>query len=600
LTLFGNTANIKKDLLKKIESLAEIEIPRHQLISLELAQELAYYTGQIAREIAIFVDRKGRIRSISIGDSNTAPLLQENLRRGDSRLTGIRCVHTHPSGDSRLSRIDLEALINGRLDCMAALGVLEGNLQGFSVAFLQPGESDKQFATQSYGPFPIGKLEKFPFLSLLQEADRAIQKPSYNEVAPERERTFLVGFRERKGNLLSGAESLGELYELAKTAGADIAGQTLLNRDKVDPAFYIGKGQAKDLALLRQQDSLDLIIFDDELSPRQQTNLESMLGCRVIDRTALILQIFADRARTKEGQLQVELAQLNYLLPRLTGLGTSLSRLGGGIGTRGPGETKLETDRRHIRRRINNLRAEIEEVKKQRNIVRQRRQDNKIPVVTLVGYTNAGKSTLMNSLTQAGVLSEDKPFATLDPTTRKVSSGKGDFLLTDTVGFIHKLPPQLIAAFRATLEEIRYSDLLLHVVDASNKAYQAHIETVEQVLRELELDNVPRIVVFNKLDQAEDQIELNNELSVYKPAIAISALQGTNLDQLLDLIADTIPNQPQEMHLLLPYSESGLLNLLYQQGEVVETAYLENGISCTALIRPHLTGKLCDYLVDKE
>lgn len=600
MTLSGNTANLKKDLLKQIEDLAELEIPRHQLISPELAERLAYYTGLIQREIAIFVDRKGRVRNISIGDNHTAPLLRENLRRGEYRLTGVRCIHTHPNGDSNLSQLDLEALLTERFDCMAALGVADGRLTGFAVAYLQHGDKEESLETQIYGPFSSSKLADFAFFDLLQEADRSIVQPQHHLVAEGQERTMLIGFKEKRGELLSGEESLAELTELAKTAGAGLVASHIFNRDKIDPALYIGKGKAQELALLRQQETIDLIILDDELSPRQQNMLQELIGCRVIDRPALILQIFADRARTREGKLQVELAQLNYLLPRLTGMGIGLSRLGGGIGTRGPGESKLETDRRHIRRRITELQNEIEEVKKQRGVLRQQRHENQIPVLTLVGYTNAGKSTLMNLLTSAGVLTEDKLFATLDPTTRKVPLGKGDILLTDTVGFIHKLPHQLIAAFRATLEEIRYSDLLLHVVDASNPAYQAHIETVDRVLEELELGEKPRILVFNKFDQVTDPVELGNMMTIHKPAVAISALQGTNIEQLLDLVAENIPNQPKEVRLLLPFSESGLLNLLYQQGEVKETDYTEQGIVCTALIRSPLLGRLKAYLYAKE
>lgn len=599
MPLAGNTDNIKKDLLKQIEDLEQIQSPRHLLLSPELAWKLASLTGIINREIAVFIDRQGQVRNVSIGDSHTASLLRQNLRRGEYRLSGVRCIHTHPNGDSTLSQLDLEALQDYKLDAMAALAVAGSKPASFSAAFLRPEQGDG-LIPQVYGPYPIGSLEDFPFLQILLEADKAIQRPGGFRTLKERERAILIGLREKNGALLSGEDSLAELAELAKTAGAQVAGCLLINAHKIDPAQYLGKGKAKDLALLRQQEAVDLFILDDELSPRQQYKLQEIIGCRVIDRPALILQIFADRAQTREGKLQVELAQLNYMLPRLTGLGVSLSRLGGGIGTRGPGETKLETDRRHIRRRINELKNEVEEIKKQRSLLRKQRQENQIPVVTMVGYTNAGKSTLMNALTNAGVLAEDKLFATLDPTTRRLALNNGEILLTDTVGFIHKLPPQLTAAFRATLEELRFSDLLLHVVDSSAQALKAHIDTVNQVLEELDLGDKPRIVVFNKFDLVQDPLEFNGMLAAHKPAAAVSALKGTNLDQLLDLVAQNIPNRPEEVSLLIPFEESGLVNLLYRQGQVKETIYTQQGIICTALVKEPLAERLQAYKIIKE
>jgi GTP-binding protein HflX len=427
--------------------------------------------------------------------------------------------------------------------------------------------------------------------------DKESKNPTLNDVAAKEETTLLVGFKELKNNLLGGKESLEELHALANTAGAIIKQELMLKINNPDPSFYLGRGKVEELALIVQQEDIDLVIFDDELSPRQQHNLEDHLDCRVIDRTALILHIFAQRAKTKEGKLQVELAQLKYLLPRLRGIGTELSRLGGGIGTRGPGETKLESDRRHIRRRIGELQKKIAQIKKQRGIIRQKRTQEEIPVVALVGYTNAGKSTILNTLTGADALAENKLFATLDPTTRKLTLGQEDVLLTDTVGFIHKLPHQLIAAFRATLEEIKYADLLLHVVDASNPAIPAQIKTVNRVLKELDSLNKPTIMVFNKWDLVQDPLELHPLINRNAPAIAISAAKNYQLDELLNLISANLPAQPQLVHLLLPFAQSNLTGLLYQAGKVAETEYREEGIYCAVYLTEQYVEQFKDYML---
>ncbi|NWF77615.1 MAG: GTPase HflX [Chloroflexi bacterium] len=344
-------------------------------------------------------------------------------------------------------------------------------------------------------------------------------------------------------------DSLEELSYLTKTAGANIVGMLTQKLDAPSPTSYIGKGKIEELISLKEKTHYDTVIFDDELSPRQQRNLEEALGVKVIDRTALILHIFARKARTHEGKLQVELAQHQYLLPRLVGQWSHLERLGGGIGTRGPGESQLETDRRLIRKRINLLQQKIESVRKHRALYRRQRKETGMPVVALVGYTNAGKSTLFNTLSKAGVDVEDKLFSTLDPVTRRVAPATGkQFLITDTVGFIHKLPPSIIAAFHATLEELDEADLLLHIVDITHKNAANQCLTVEKILTELNLENKPKITVFNKLDLVlSGESELKTLTTIHhfegkillpaKDIAFISAAKGWGMDELLNKIA---------------------------------------------------------------
>jgi GTP-binding protein HflX len=364
------------------------------------------------------------------------------------------------------------------------------------------------------------------------------------------EQALLVGVGSKVSNHdWAVTDSLEELSHLTKTAGANVVGMLTQKLDAPSPTYYIGKGKIGELISLKEQTQYDTVIFDDELSPRQQRNLEEALGVKVIDRTALILHIFARKARTHEGKLQVELAQHQYLLPRLIGQWRHLERLGGGIGTRGPGESQLETDRRLIYKRINLLQHKIESVRKHRALYRRRRKETGTPIVALVGYTNAGKSTLFNTLSKATVDVEDRLFSTLDPVTRRLALPNGQrFLITDTVGFIHKLPPSIIAAFRATLEELDEADLLLHIVDITHKNAANQCLTVEKILSELNLENKPKITVFNKLDLAlSSEAELNalttipyfqEEIVLPNEGIAlISAAKGWGMDKLLDKIA---------------------------------------------------------------
>lgn len=396
-----------------------------------------------------------------------------------------------------------------------------------------------------------------------------------------REQAILVGMESPEVNPEETAYSLEELGRLADTAGADVLLELTQRRGRPDAATFLGRGKAEELADCCRSLGAGLVIFDRELSAAQARNLENITGVRVIDRTQLILDIFARRARTREGKLQVELAQLNYLLPRLIGRGTELSRLGGGIGTRGPGETRLEVDRRRIRRRIAELDKAIGDVRKHRELLRRSRKEIPMPLAALVGYTNAGKSTILKKLTGARVLVEDKLFATLDPTTRRVVLPNNEvILLTDTVGFIRNLPHHLVAAFRATLEEVVEADLLLHIVDASHPDLEGQIEAVDQVLESLDSGSKPCIIVYNKTDLVPDfqqPLKTNNQ-----PAVAVSALDGRGLDEMLAAVAGILSRRRVRLAYFIPYGKTGVLSLLYEKGQVLREEHGQDGISVDA------------------
>lgn len=395
------------------------------------------------------------------------------------------------------------------------------------------------------------------------------------EIKEAQERVILVGVSTSDHD--DTQKSLDELEELAATAGAVTVGRVIQNLDQIHPGTYVGKGKLDEIKDLIWETEATGIICDDELSPIQLGNMEDVLDTKVMDRTLIILDIFAGRASTNEGKIQVELAQLKYRQSRLAGLGKSLSRLGGGIGTRGPGEKKLEMDRRLIRERIAQLNRELKDVKRHREVTREQRSRNKIPVIAIVGYTNAGKSTLLNTLTGAGVLEEDKLFATLDPTTRNLKlPSKQEILMTDTVGFIRKLPHHLIEAFRSTLEEAKYADVILHVVDASNPQMDEQMHIVYETLTNLEVKNKPIITAFNKQDKIEGESILRDFHADH--IVKISAKHKIGLDELQDVIESVLREQKVLIEKVYPYAEAGKIQLIRKYGELLEEAYREDGI----------------------
>ncbi len=409
------------------------------------------------------------------------------------------------------------------------------------------------------------------------------------EIEEIEEKVILVGVSEQEGD--DAEDSVTELAELVKTAGATVVGTLIQKRETIHPGTYVGTGKVEEIALLIAQTGATGIVCDDELSPAQLRNLENMLDTKVMDRTLIILDIFAARATTSEGKIQVELAQLKYRLSRLSGLGKTMSRLGGGIGTRGPGEKKLEIDRRLINDRIAQLNRELKEVVKHREITRAKRAKSEVPVVAIVGYTNAGKSTLLNHLTDAEVLEEDKLFATLDPTTRMLElDGHQQVLLTDTVGFIRKLPHHLIEAFKSTLEEAKYADYIFHVVDASNLQMDKQMHIVYETLNHLGVKNKKMVTLFNKMDQRTEEEPLQDFRADH--ILQISAANNQGLDEIKALLQEMLREDKVYIERVIPYAQAGIIQLVREKGELVSEEYVPEGIEIKAYVPMEVYGKL--------
>ena len=575
----GNVSGIRDSFLKELEALYEYPVGSDQFLPPDLAVILAEASAKVNREIALYISRAGEVLDITIGYLDNVALQDLRLRRSRERLSMVRCIHTHPGGSAALSDVDLTALKTLWLDAMCALGVNEqGQITGVSAAFL----GERLGGVPQPTVTPVFAMEDLPQddwmrqivlsdYAVLRGEDRALDRP---------ERALLVSVDSEK--------SLDELAELSTSAGAVVVGRHLQMKNRPDTATYVGSGKAGELALDAQALEADILVVDDELTAVQHSRLEELVGIPVVDRTTLILDIFAQNAITSEGKLQVELAQLKYRASHLKGQGQAMSRLLGGIGVRGPGESKLEMDRRHIRERIAQLSGELKKMERQRDIRRKGRKRNDVPVVALVGYTNTGKSTLLNRLSGADVLVKDQLFATLDAVNRKMTLPDGDsFVLVDTVGFINKLPTDLIEAFHSTLEEATLADILVIVSDASNPEYMAQHKVVEEVLEKLEAKHQPRIEVLNKSDVAPEEA-----FSMLPQAIHISALTGQGLDELLMAIAKVLREQERPYEVFVPFSQYQLQNELRQMGRILSEEHQAEGTLVTAMLDHAAVGKL--------
>lgn len=563
--IHGKVDGIRDSVLAQLRQLYQYQVEEDVFLPHDLAQFLAKASCAMNREIALYITRDGEIVDVSIGTDRDVELRDYRLRRNPDRLSGVRCLHTHPNGDGHLSDVDLSALRAFRYDAMTALGVKDGEPTFVQTSFLIQGDEILLSDTARWY-----RLPDRDWLTQIEESDKVIGRTGREKEADAAERAVLMG--------IESEESLAELARLADTAGAQVVGAFLQKKDKPDTALFIGRGRADELSRQCQALEADLCIFDEELTGIQVRNLEDILRVKVVDRTTLILDIFAQRATSAEGKLQVELAQLQYQSTRLIGQGVVLSRLAGGIGTRGPGESKLEMNRRRIRDRMTDLRRRLDGLEKQRSLRRKSREKSDIPVVALVGYTNAGKSTLLNRMSGAGVYAEDKLFATLDAVSRRVETDEHTaYLLTDTVGFIRKLPHTLVSAFRSTLEEAALADVLIIVSDGSSSEMHQQHDTVEQVLAELGATDQPRIEVINKCD-----------LGLAEPgipgAVMISAKTGEGMEELQQRIADELQKTHAPATIVLPFSQYGLLAKIRPLGRVVSENYTDEGTELTIIL----------------
>jgi len=597
MDISGSTEGLKSSVIEALEDLYSLDIPQDKLWTEELINTLSEISGSINREIAVYIDRKGHITDVCVGDSKIVSLNEAEGRRSKFRLSGVRCIHTHPNENGMLSAADISSLKALRLDMMAAVGVKDQKPAEIYVALPSALSVED---VEIFGPYSEDKEDFEALIEYIVEADEFLREQHAEILKNEQERAVLVGVRTQETkNILGVSEadiSITELKELAQAAGARVVASIIQNRESRDAAFLIGRGKVEELGLLVQTNEADLVIFDEEISSSQQRNLEEALGVKVIDRTGLILDIFAQRARSREGKIQVELAQLEYNLPRLQGLGFALSRLGGGIGTRGPGETKLETDRRHIRRKIGTLKEQLKEIKKQRSLLRAERKRNRVPVAALVGYTNSGKSTLLNALCGSNVYAENQLFATLDTTTRQLKMDDNDMILvTDTVGFIRKLPHHLIDAFKSTLEEAVFADVLVLVVDASDPYAEDHIRIVDSILDELGAGQKPSIVALNKIDKTNDDNRIR--IASDRPVIEISAKTGYGLDNLKRYLQEMLLEVRTKVKLAIPFQDGWVLSWLYENGKVLSVEYDENNSIVEAELDKEAISRIKKYMV---
>ncbi len=561
-----------------LEALGRRRAPQDRIAGQDLIEILAHLAQALRREVGVFVDRHGVVGHVVVS-RRWQPLVDAFRQRSGGR-TGLRYIEAHPQPDGRPDEGDRRVLAQLDLDLVLTVGTRRGQPTDLWLAGPSPAHAPGDNGPPAIeGPFPLAALGALDLASRVRQAEEARRGVRTKATGGgEPERAVLVGLdRDRDPE-----RSLEELARLAETAGAHPVATVTQHRQRPDPARYLGRGKIDEVLRATEAHAADAVLIDEELTPVQQRTLERDLGVKVLDRTALVLDIFAQRARSREGRLQVELAQMNYLLPRLTGRGVWLSRLGGGIGTRGPGETKLEVDRRRIRARITDLQREIDAIQRHRGRQRGPRKEAAVAQVALVGYTNAGKSTLLNALTGADAFVENRLFATLDPMVRRLElPNRRTIVLADTVGFLQRLPTQLVAAFRGTLEEVVHADMLLHVIDASHPDWPAQAKVVHEILRTIGAGDHRVVTVFNKADLLGPE-EVPHLMAAHPEAAIISAARGDGLQDLLGVITRRLPEPWLRLRVKIPYADGKLLARVHAEGRVLSQRFDGNGVSLDA------------------
>ncbi len=549
----GNTQGLKKNELKRLERLYRRRCSTREVIRPDIAREMCEISRDTGRQVAVLINRRGEITHVLVGTRKQIILPDFRRFRVDPRrLRGLRYIHTHLDG-SPLSREDLNDLAFLRLDFIAAITVDESGMPktAHCAHLLPKNRNHKKW--ELLKPMRFERTADIDILELIrsleEEMTRSLPKPVE---AGGKQRAVLIDVRKPRDEFAE--ESFAELEELALASGVQLVDKIIQIKNKPDPKFVIGQGKLREITLESHQEGVDLLIFNQDLTPAQIRHIGDETDLKVLDRTQLILDVFAQRAQSREGKIQVELAQLKYSLPRLGEKDDMLSRLTGGIGGRGPGETKIEIDRRRVREKISRLEKQIREISRRRYEMRRKRRRKQVPVISIVGYTNAGKSTLLNTLTKSNVTVMDQPFATLDPSSKRLRFPRDrEVIITDTVGFIRDLPPDLLNAFKATLEELSEADLILHVVDISNPHHDVHINVVEKILTDLSLEKIPRILIYNKADLVDPF--LVRAIASRTNGIAVCALDKNTLTPLLERIENILweENKPTR---ILPSEET--------------------------------------------
>lgn len=592
--ILGNTAGVKMTVIDRLEQLFTIKTEKQVFLDEIIVDTISEITTLLNREISVAVDRQGNVVEISIGDSNTVKLPAIEKTKG---LSGIRIIHTHPNGSSQLSDVDISALISMRLDAMVALGVKDGKARRVTFGFC--ANDNNKLLCQMTSEWTREEAYEFSILSYIQTCDKEVRM-IVDHIDDEEDVALVVG--------TDTLDSLKELTELSHACDIKVVGSLFQKRQEIDKKYYIGSGKVDEISLERQVRRANMIVFDDELSGVQLRNLEARLGCRVIDRTMLILEIFSRRAKTREAKLQVSIAKLRYERSHLTGQGVSMSRLGGGLGAKGSGETKLELDRRKINDLIAQYTRELAQIEVAQNVRKQKRIHSEIPQIALVGYTNVGKSTLRNlivdqftndtAIKKEHVLEKNMLFATLSTTTRTfLLPDKRTATLADTVGFIRKLPHDLVESFKSTLSEVIDADVILHVVDSSSEEVLDQMQAVETVLSELGCHDKKQIIVLNKCDIATSEKRDMIKQKTPHQTVEISAIKKEGIKTLLHMVVDMIPTMREHLYICLPYHDAEMLANIYRECMIIENKNEENGMYFEIYVNQNEAQKYMKYAI---